>query len=102
MDVGQTVVVKDMAVMALEAIEGTDACILRGGKLAGGGAVVAKVAKPEQDNRFDVPTVGLKTLQMMVETKARALVIEAGATLLVESEEVIALAEANDITIMAM
>lgn len=102
MDVGQTVVVKDMAVMALEAIEGTDACILRGGKLAGGGAVVAKVAKPEQDNRFDVPTVGLKTLQMMVETKARALVIEAGATLLVESDEVIALAEANDITIMAM
>lgn len=102
MDVGQTVVVKDMAVMALEAIEGTDACILRGGKLAGGGAVVAKVAKPEQDNRFDVPTVGLKTMQMMVDVQARALVIEAGATLLVEKAEVIALAEAHDITIMAM
>lgn len=102
MDVGQTVVVKDMAVMALEAIEGTDACILRGGKLAGGNAVVAKVAKPQQDSRFDVPTVGLKTLQMMVETGAKALVIEADATLLVERAEVIALAEANDITIMAM
>ena len=102
MDVGQTVVVKDMAVMALEAIEGTDACILRGGKLAGGGAVVAKVAKPEQDSRFDVPTVGLKTMQMMVETGARALAIEAGATLFVEQDEVIALAEANGITIMAM
>ena len=102
MDVGQTVVVKDMAVMALEAIEGTDACILRGGKLAGGNAVVAKVAKPQQDSRFDVPTVGLKTLQMMVETGAKALAIEADATLLVERAEVIALAEANDITIMAM
>ena len=102
MDVGQTVVVKDMAVMALEAIEGTDACILRGGKLAGGGAVVAKVAKPEQDSRFDVPTVGLKTMQMMVETKASALVIEAGATLFVEQDDVIALAEANGITIVAM
>lgn len=102
MDVGQTVVVKDMAVMALEAIEGTDACILRGGKLAGGGAVVVKVAKPEQDSRFDVPTVGLKTLQMMVETGAKALAIEADATLLAEREAVIALAEANDITIVAM
>ena len=102
MDVGQTVVVKDMAVMALEAIEGTDACILRGGKLAGGGAVVAKVAKPAQDSRFDVPTVGLKTLQMMVEVKAKALVIEADATLLAERADVIALAEANDITIAAM
>ena len=73
-----------------------------GGQLAGGGAVVAKVAKPEQDSRFDVPTVGLKTMQMMVETKASALVIEAGATLFVEQDDVIALAEANGITIVAM
>lgn len=102
LDVGQTVVVKDMAVMALEAIEGTDACILRGGKLAGGGAVVAKVAKPKQDSRFDVPTVGLKTMQSMVEVGAKALVMEADATLFVERDEVIALAEANDITIVVM
>ena len=102
MDVGQTVVVKDMAVMALEAIEGTDACILRGGKLAGSGAVVAKVAKPAQDSRFDVPSVGLKTLQMMVEVKAKALAIEADATLLAERADVIALAEAHDITIVAL
>ena len=102
LDVGQTVVVKDMAVMALEAIEGTDACIQRGGELSRGGAVVAKVAKPAQDLRFDVPTVGLKTLEMMVSVGAKALAIEAGKTLLVEKEAVIALAEANDITITDM
>lgn len=102
LDVGQTVVVKDLAVMALEAIEGTDACIQRGGNLANGGAVVAKVAKPQQDNRFDVPTVGLKTIETMVSVKASALAIEADKTLLVEREKVLALAEANDITIVAM
>ena len=102
LDIGQTVVVKNMAVMALEAIEGTDACIRRGGELAGCGAVVVKTAKPQQDNRFDVPAVGLKTLEMMASVKAKALAIEAGRTLLVEREKVIALAEANDITIVAM
>lgn len=102
LDIGQTAVVKNMAVMALEAIEGTDACIRRGGQLACGGAIVAKVAKPEQDLRFDVPTIGLKTLQTMVEVGAKGLVIEADKTLLVEKEKVIALAEANDITIVAM
>jgi len=102
LDVGQTVVVKDLAVMALEAIEGTDACIRRGGELANGGAVVAKVAKPQQDNRFDVPTVGLKTIESMVSVKASALAIEADKTLLVEREKVLALAEANDMTIVAM
>lgn len=102
LDVGQTAVVKNMAVMALEAIEGTDACIRRGGTLARGGAVVAKVAKPEQDLRFDVPTVGLATIETMVAVGAKALAIEAGRTLLVEKEKVIALAEANDITIAAM
>lgn len=102
LDIGQTVVVKHKAVMALEAIEGTDACIRRGGELARGGAVVAKVAKPQQDNRFDVPTVGLQTLQMMVDTQASALAIEADKTLLVDRDKVIALAEAHDITIVAM
>ncbi|MFA6849833.1 MAG: UDP-2,3-diacylglucosamine diphosphatase LpxI [Selenomonadaceae bacterium] len=102
LDIGQTAVVKNLAVMALEAIEGTDACIRRGGQLACGGAVVAKVAKPEQDVRFDVPTIGLKTIEAMVEVGATALVIEAGKTLVVEREKVIALAETNDITIVAM
>ena len=102
LDVGQTVVVKNRAVMALEAIEGTDACIRRGGELARGGAVVVKAAKPQQDNRFDVPAVGLKTLETMVETGASALAIEADKTLLVDRERVIALAEANNITIAAI
>lgn len=102
MDVGQTVVVKKLAVMALEAIEGTDACIRRGGALAKGDAVVAKAAKPNQDNRFDVPAVGLQTIKSMIEVDAKALVIEAGKTLLVEKDKVVELAEANGITIVAM
>ena len=102
LDVGQTVVVKEQAVMALEAIEGTDACIDRGGKLARGGAVVVKVAKPEQDLRFDVPAVGVTTLEHMAAVGAKALAIEAGRTLLVDKEEVIAIAEKNKIAIVAM
>ena len=96
------VVVKDKAVMALEAIEGTDACILRGGKLACGNAVVAKVAKPAQDNRFDMPAVGVKTIESMIEVKASGLVIEAGRTLIVDREKVLSLADENAITIVAM
>ncbi len=102
LDIGQTVVVKNLAVMALEAIEGTDACIERGGKLACGGAVVAKVSKPQQDNRFDVPTVGYRTIEQMAQVGATALAIEAGKTLLVEREQMIALADANGISIFAM
>ena len=102
MDVGQTVVVKQMAVMALEAIEGTDACIKRGGKLANGGAVVAKASKPQQDSRFDVPAVGTKTLESMIEAGCKALVIEAGKTILVDKDKVVKLAEENGITIVAM
>ena len=101
LDIGQTVVVKSRAVMALEAIEGTDACILRGGQLANGGAVVAKVSKPQQDNRFDVPTVGYHTVEIMVEAGAKALAIEADKTLLVDREKMVALAEEKDITIVA-
>ena len=102
LDVGQTAVVKDRAVMALEAIEGTDACIRRGGQLAGGGAVVAKAAKPQQDLRFDVPAVGLDTIESLVAAKASALVIEAERTLFIDKERAVALAEANGITIAAM
>ena len=101
LDIGQTVVVKNMAVMAVEAIEGTDACIRRGAQLARGHAVVAKVAKPKQDNRFDMPAVGVQTLETMIEAGAKVLVMEAGKTLLVEREKVIALADANDMTIAA-
>ena len=99
LDVGQTVVVKDRAAMALEAIEGTDACIRRGGELARGGAVVCKAAKPNQDLRFDVPTVGTATIESMIASGCKALAIEAGKTLLVDRSKVIALADENDIAI---
>ncbi len=102
LDVGQTVVVKNTAVMALEAIEGTDACILRGGKLANGNAVVVKVAKPKQDNRFDVPTVGLQTLEKMAEVGATALAIEADKTLLVDIAGVVKFADEKGIAVVAM
>lgn len=102
LDIGQTVVVKDLAVMAVEAIEGTDECIKRGGQLGRGKVTVAKVAKPKQDNRFDVPAVGLDTLKSMCEAKAVALVIEAGKTLVVDREKVIQFADENGITILAM
>ncbi|MDT8903796.1 LpxI family protein [Anaeroselena agilis] len=101
LDIGQTVVVKNRAVLAVEAIEGTDACIRRGGQLGRGGAVVAKVAKPGQDARFDVPTVGTDTIRAMIEGGASALVIEAGRTLLVDRNKVAALADENSITIIA-
>lgn len=87
LDIGQTVVVKDKAVMAIEAIEGTDEAIRRGGKIAKNDAVVVKVAKPEQDARFDVPAVGLSTLEAMKEVKASVLAIEAGKTLILDLEE---------------
>lgn len=102
LDIGQTVVVKNRAVMALEAIEGTDACIERGGLLAHGGAVVAKVSKPQQDNRFDVPAVGYRTVEQMAKVGATALAIEAGKTLLVERAKMISFADANGISIVAM
>lgn len=102
LDIGQTVVVKNRAVMALEAIEGTDACILRGGFLGKGGVVVAKTAKPAQDNRFDMPSVGTTTLTSMVHAGATGIVIEAGRTLLVDRKRTLAMAEEKGITIVSM
>ena len=102
LDVGQTVVVKNRAVMALEAIEGTDACILRGGFLGKGGVIVAKTAKPAQDKRFDMPSVGTTTLTSMVHAGATGIVIEAGRTLLVDRKRTLAMAEEKGITIVAM
>lgn len=87
LDIGQTVVVKKKAVLALEAIEGTDETIRRGGLLGKGGITVVKVAKPNQDMRFDVPAVGRGTLERLVEAKAKALAFEAGKTLFIERED---------------
>ena len=102
LDIGQTVVVKKCAVMAIEAIEGTDACIRRGGELGRGAVTVAKVAKPNQDLRFDVPTVGLNTIEAMCKAGATALAIEAGKTLVVDREKVVKLANEHGITIAAL
>lgn len=102
MDIGQTVVVKNKALMAVEAIEGTDACIKRGGALGRGGVVVAKTAKPQQDLRFDVPAIGVKTLESMIEAKATALVIEAGKTLVVDQARVVQVADEAGIAIAVM
>ena len=100
LDVGQSVVIKDRAVMAVEAIEGTDAAIRRGGELAGGGVTVVKVAKPSQDVRFDVPTIGTDTVAVMAEVGATCLVAEAGMTLVLDREAVVAAADAAGISIV--
>lgn len=102
LDIGQTVVVKNQAVMAIEAIEGTDACIKRGGNLGRGEAVVVKTAKPNQDPRFDVPAVGIKTLQSMIESGCNVLAIEAERTIFVEQEKVLQLANDHNIVICAV
>jgi len=91
LDLGQTVVVKNRAPVAAEAIEGTDKTILRAGEMAGKGTVVVKVAKPQQDYRFDVPVVGLDTIRAMISSGASALAVEAGRTLFVQREEALPL-----------
>lgn len=102
LDVGQTVVIKHRAVMAVEAVEGTDQAILRGGELAKGGAVVVKVAKPGQDMRFDVPTVGLETLENMRRSGASVLAVEAGMVLVVGKKAMIALADKAGIAMVGV
>ncbi len=103
LDIGQTVVVKDGAVVALEAIEGTDACILRAGDLtAKEGAVVVKVAKPGQDMRFDVPAVGVRTIATLKKAGVTTLGVEAGRTLLLEPERLVAAADEAGVTIVGL
>ncbi|MBI3184947.1 MAG: UDP-2,3-diacylglucosamine diphosphatase LpxI [Myxococcales bacterium] len=88
-DVGQTVVLRAGHVLALEAVEGTDETIRRGGRLGGAGSVVVKVSKPGQDGRFDLPAVGPSTLEVMREAGARVLAVEAGTTILLDGEALI-------------
>jgi DUF1009 family protein/predicted dehydrogenase len=102
LDVGQCLVLKNQAVLALEGIDGTDATILRGGRLCGEGAVVVKVSKPEQDLRFDVPAVGYDTIETMKRVQARVLVVEAGKTLMFDRDKMIDAANAARITILTM
>ena len=101
-DVGQSVVIKDKMIMAVEAIEGTDMCIKRGSKLAKKNAVIVKVAKPSQDKRFDIPAIGLRTLKTMKRYKADLIAVEANETIIVDQEKVIQFADENNIVIMAV
>jgi len=103
LDIGQSVAVKDLAPLAVEAIEGTDECIRRAGHLCpGGGFTVVKVAKPQQDMRMDVPTIGLGTLQAMVESGARVLAVEADRTIVLDEPEVVRYANHHRLTIVAV
>ncbi len=100
MDIGQTVVVKSSAVVAVEAMEGTDAVIARAGQLAGAGTCVVKVAKPKQDMRFDVPVVGVSTIEAMRAAGATVLSVDAGKTLMIDGEAIARAADAAGIAIV--
>lgn len=102
LDIGQCVVVKKKTVLAVEAIDGTDATILRGGSLAQEKAVVVKVSKPGQDLRFDVPCVGLETIRNLSRVKGSVLAVEAGSTLLFDKAEMIAEADRKQIAIVSV
>lgn len=102
LDIGQTVVVKKKAVLAVEAIEGTDAAIHRGSELGDGKVSVIKVAKPNQDMRFDVPAVGLRTIGSLIKAKAEALGFEAGKTIFIDRDEVIEKADKAGIAIVGL
>jgi UDP-2,3-diacylglucosamine hydrolase len=102
LDLGQTVVVKERVGVAVEALEGTDACILRGGELAKGGAVVVKAVKPQQDRRFDLPAVGPSTIESMRKGGCRVLAIEAGATLVMDPEELVRRADQAGIAVVGL
>lgn len=101
LEIGQTVVVKEGTVLAIEGFEGTDKCLARGGELAGpkGGAVAVKVAKEDHDLRFDIPTVGLKTLETCAACGVAVLAVEAGRTLLLEQEQAAAFAKRHRLAV---
>ncbi len=103
LDIGQTVIAHSRAVVAVEAVEGTDQCIERAGTLCPvGGFVVVKVSKPQQDMRFDVPTIGIKTLQNIHAAGGKVLAIEADKTIVLNQAEVIQFANENGMTVVAL
>ncbi len=104
LEIGQTVVVKRGTVLAVEGFEGTDACLARGGELAGrkGGAVAVKLAKPGHDLRFDIPTIGLKTVETCAASGVAVLAFEPGRTLLLEQDQVAAVARQRGVSVMAL
>lgn len=101
LDIGQTVIVKNGTVLAIEAFEGTNDAIRRGGALAREDAVMIKVTKPNQDMRFDVPAIGVETIRVAAEAKLRVIAVEAGKTLLLERAAIILLADRSKISIVA-
>ena len=101
LDIGQTVIVKNGPVVAVEAFEGTNEAIRRGGALAREGAVMVKVAKPNQDMRFDAPVIGVETIRVAAEAKLRIIAVEAGRTLLLERHAISKLADRSKISIVA-
>ncbi len=102
LDIGQTVVVKQGTILAVEAFEGTDETLLRAGRLGGAGAVVVKVAKRGHDMRFDIPVVGLRTLKVLRKIRAAVLALEAGRTILLERERVVAEADRLGLAFLAV
>jgi len=101
LDIGQTVVVKGKTIVAIEALEGTDRCILRGSAIAREGAVVVKMSKPDQDLRFDVPVIGPRTILAMKKGHASCLAIEAGKTIIIDRERTVELADKAGICIVS-
>jgi DUF1009 family protein len=102
LDIGQTVVVKDKSVLAVESVEGTDECIKRAYALGGQNSIVVKVAKPNQDFRFDVPVIGLSTIDNLKENKVRAMAIESGVTLILDKDELVEKAKKLGTTIIGI
>ncbi len=102
LDIGQTVAVKDKAVLAVEALEGTDATIRRAAKLGRGDIVVVKASKPKQDMRFDIPVIGPRTIKNLIKAKASCIAIEAGKTLIIDKDVCLSLANKKDICIVAV
>lgn len=102
LDIGQCIVVKDRVVVAVEAVEGTDGAIKRGGELAKEGAVVIKRSKPQQDLRFDLPAVGPRTIEVMASVKASVLAVEPGRTVVLDRDELISQAERAGIAVIGV
>ncbi len=102
LDIGQCVVIRDRVVVAVEAVEGTDGAISRGGELAKKGAVVVKRCKPQQDLRFDLPAIGPRTIEVMASVKAAVLAVEAGRTVMLDREQLLGKAEAARIAVLGI
>ncbi len=101
LDIGQTIIIKNGTIVAVEALEGTNEAIKRGGTLAREGAVMVKVSKPNQDMRFDVPVIGVETVRIAAESGVRVIAVEAGKTLLLERDAVIAVANGSNMSVVA-